>query len=108
MSDEKDPRVTNSGTVNARYTSLTHDFTGVNAGDDITPTFDNAIDLRVGDIVILTDNMNLSNQAFTEGESVVRAVVTASLVTNPNALQTQNFTLRILSISYRPLFITTL
>ena len=99
MSDEKDPRVTNSGTVNARYTSLTHDFTGINAGDDITPTFDNAIDLRVGDIVILTDNMNLSNQAFTEGESVVRAVVTASLVTNPNALQTQNFTLRILSIS---------
>ena len=99
MSDEKDPRETSSGVANLRYTSLTHDFTGVNAGDDITPTFDDPIDFRVGDVLILTDNMSLSSSSFTEGQAVVRAVVTASLVTNPNALQTTGFTLRILSIA---------
>ena len=99
MSDQKNPRVTSSGTTNLRYTSLTFDFSNKTTGDDITPTFDNPIDYRVGDILILTDNTGLSNSSFSEAYSVVRAVVTSSQVTNPNALQTSNFTLRILSIS---------
>ena len=101
MSDEKDPRIpSGSTTPNLRYTSATIDFTNVEAGDEITPDFDTAIDFRVGDIILFApSDTGVSNATFEESKAEARGVVTESLVNNPNNLNTAGFTIRILSIS---------
>ena len=68
-------------------------------GDEVSVTFDNAIDYRVGDIIIFTNDLSLSNTSFPEGAALIRAVVTASNVVDADTLHASGFTIRILSLS---------
>ena len=99
MSDDKEPRVNSSGAINAKYVTITHNFNDVQGGDEVSVTFDNAIDYRVGDIIIFTNDLSLSNTSFPEGAALIRAVVTASNVVDADTLHASGFTIRILSIS---------
>jgi len=99
MSDQKDPRVNSSGVTNPSAQAATIDFTGKAAGDDVSITFDGAVDFRVGDILLFTDDTSASISSFEEGKSKIRAVVTTSLVSDPDNLHATGFVVRILSIS---------
>ena len=97
MSRTKNPRITASGDENAANTTIaSFKFYDSNdeileSGDSISSfSFVDAIDFRVGDILLFTNNDNPSE---TFDEYQVRGVVTASNVTDPNALFTTGFTI---------------
>ena len=107
MSRQKNPRFPTGSTVaNLAYSSLSA-FSFLNpasgavytSGETVTNvTFDQAMDFRVGDILLLTNDLGFeTSTSFDEFE--IRAEVSVSPVTNPDNLSAGPFELRILSIS---------
>ena len=116
MSRTKNPRINASGDENASKTTIdpgisasgigsAGDYSFFNqsptpteifeSGDEVDLIFDTAIDFRVGDILLFTNDDNPSE---TFDNYQVRGVVTDSNVTSPNALFTSGFKIEILSI----------
>jgi hypothetical protein len=97
-------RITTAGVENSLYASVFLDVAPESSGDlaatgdELDATFNDNVDYRVGDIIILAvQEWTDSSTDFEEHQ--IRARVTASPVTDPNSLSAGPFTIEILSIS---------
>ena len=69
----------------------------VEVGDSVSISFNNDVDYRVGDILLVSSSTNTTSpNSFTN--FAIRVKVTASNVDNPNVLSSTGFVVRILSI----------
>ena len=96
-------RVKNNGDENPPYATQTGQSymsggnTPYDQGDFVTVSFDQNVDFRVGDILLITYGDDVySNDEFDDYQ--IRAEVTESQVQGPNALFSTGFKIRILSI----------
>ena len=90
-------RITSAGVENSTNGVIPDSVISGNSGDEVTLTFQDDVDYRVGDIVLIAlADTSLSPNSFMDHN--IRVEITGSNVTNPNFLDNSGFTAVILSI----------
>jgi len=96
-------RVTDAGVENKLSTTCSFDVGGLEVGNTIDVDFDEAVDFRVGDVLLLAMQtsaaVNSDTLTFEPSDYDIRALVTASDVLDANALSSTGFVLKIRTIS---------
>ena len=91
-------RVTDAGVENSLNSQCSLNVSSVEVGDNIDVTFANNVDFRSGDVLLLVRQTSNESPATFENYDI-RAQVTESNVTGPNALTSSGFVLQVRSIS---------
>jgi hypothetical protein len=91
-------RITDAGVENSLNSQCSLDVGSVEVGGNINVTFANNVDFRSGDVLLLVRQTSNESPATFENYDI-RAQVTESNVTGPNALSSSGFVLQVRSIS---------
>jgi hypothetical protein len=91
-------RITDAGVENSLNSQCSLGVGSVEVGDNINVTFANNVDFRSGDVLLLVRQTSEESPATFENYDI-RAQVTESNVTGPNALASSGFVLQVRSIS---------